>query len=205
MSLADRPYGPVTGAGSVAGQIALNTQGSAPGPLPALNVLTAVVETLLLNACVPPAALVCALGPDTAALEQTAFDVWLSGYIETTVAGNITLKLYEGAAIVAGNLLGTSGAVAYAGAATAAFYAHAQLIFDSVSGVLAGTVEFYVNKVAVARVTVSNFVGGFRNVGNPSAHPPTVANLPEFCLSVTSSGATADLPTTVNVQKFSCG
>ena len=80
-------------------------------------------------------------------------------------------------------------------------------MIDSVSGTLVGTIDFYVNETIVASVTLSHFLTGFLNQGNPSANPPTVSNLPQFVLTFTSSGATgtANANTFVNVQKFSVG
>jgi hypothetical protein len=183
----------------------MNTQAGSPGPLPATLVLTGTNETIIPSTEVSTIPLSIQLAPDTA-IEQTPFDVWASGYVKTTASGNITLKLYEGTSdsVVSGNLMGSSGAIAQA-SATAAFWIHMEGIFDSVSGVLAGKIEFYVNKTLVAAVTLSNFLTGFLNAGNPSANPPTVAKLPSFTLSATSSGAASGTPTTVNVQKFSCG
>jgi len=209
MALSDRPNGPVSQAATVPNQIPMNTQAGQAGPLPATQAIVSTAETLILSPELATVALMCALGPDTT-IEQTVFDFFASGIIETTNATNVTIKIYEGAVIAAGNLLGSSGAIAQNGASVAvpnvaAWFAHASLIFDSVSGVLAGTIEFYVNKTIVAKVTLSNFVAGFANTGNPSANPPTYPNLPSFCMSLTSSAATALLPTTINVQKFTVG
>ena len=213
MPLSDRPYAPGSGAASVASQIPLNTQatanGATLGPLPIAQVLTSAAETLILGFPVSAnQALVAALGPDTT-IEQTVFDLFISGILTTESTTNLTLKVYEGNAIAGGNLLGSSGAIAQNGTTgtpvTEAYFIHAQLIFDSVSGTLAGKIELYLNKTVVAAVSLSNFVTGFRNTGNPSANPPTVANLPEFCLSLTSNGAAGGAATTINVQKFSVG
>ena len=123
-----------------------------------------------------------------------------------SASGNVTIKLYEGSSETIGSntLLGSSGAIAQA-SLTESFWVHARLIFDSVSGILAGDIEFYVNKTKVASVTLSNFPTGFLNQGNPSANPPTVAVLPTFTLTFTSSGAAGGTLTTVNIQKFSVG
>jgi len=212
MPLTDRPFGPYTPAANSATQSALNVsavpQSGPSGPLPVTQSITSSSEALIETAYNSSVALTCQVEPDTN-IEQSVFDFWTSGIVKTTSTTNLTLKVYEGAAISSGNLLGSSGTVAQNGTTgspvTAAFYSHVQAIFDSVSGVLAGTIEFYINKTNVAKVTFSNFVGGFNNTGNPSATPPTAAVLPEFCMSVTSSGATTGAPTTVNVQKFSCG
>lgn len=203
MSLWDRPNGPNTGAASVANQIPMNSQAALPGPLPSLFTINSTAETLVPNPVNLGVALTCALEPDTA-IEQTIFNVVASGYIKTTSTTNITLKLYEGAAIASGNLLKASTATAQ-NSATAAFFIKAELIFDSVSGILAGTVKFYINETVIAETTLTNFVAGFENNSNPSANPPITPNLPVFCFSVTSSAADGTHLTTVNVQKFSCG
>ena len=209
MALSDRPYGPNSGAALVANEIPLNQQATqtqtASGVLPVLLTLTATTQTIIPSNPNALAPLSVQIKPDTQ-LEQTVFDLFASGYVKTTASGTITLDLYEGNSDTIANntLLSSSGAVTQ-NSATAAWYAHAQLIFDSVSGTLAGKCEWYVNKTVVAAVTLSNFPTGFLNVGNPSANPPTVANLPNFTLTVASSGAGAGTATTVNVQKFSVG
>jgi hypothetical protein len=210
MPLSDRPWGPVTGGASVATAVPINTQATPTGPLPATATLTSNAETLILAAFGAALPLTCQVHPDTA-IEQGVFDLWGSGIITTGTTTNLTLKVYEGSAIASGNLLGSSGAIAQNGTTsarvTAAWWAHARLIYDSVSGTLAGDIEFYVNKTKVASVTLSNFVTGFVNAGNPAGNPATASVTPEFCLSVTSSGATTatNAETFVNVQKFSCG
>jgi hypothetical protein len=191
----------------VANQVPLNQQATQTqtlsGVLPALLSLIATAETLIPSQPNNAVPLSIQVPPDTQ-IEQTVFDLWASGYAKTTASGTLTFKLYEGAAIAGGNLLGSSGAITQ-NSATASWWIHCRLIFDSVSGVLAGDIEFYVNKTKVASVTLSNFVGGFLNAGNPSANPPTNAVLPEFVISVASSGAGSGTPTTINVEKFSCG
>lgn len=208
--LADRQWGPVSGSANVANQIPMNTEAQPTGPLPATLSLTSSTETLVPSVNVATIPLSCAMHPDTG-LEQTPVDLWASGLITTGTTTNITLKLYEGTTITSGNLMGTSGTVAQNGTTgarvTAAFWIHARLIFDSVSGTLAGTIDFYINKTIVASVTLSNFLTGFLNQGNPSANPPTASLLPQFVISVISSGATSstNAGTFVNVQKFSVG
>lgn len=181
----------------------MNVQAALAGPLPATLVLVGTAETLVPSPLNPAVPLTIQLQPDTA-IEQTIFNVIASGLITTTSTSNITIKLYEGAAIASGNLLKSSGTVAQ-NTLIASWLVKAELMFDSVSGNLVGTVKFYINETLVAEATLANFVTGFLNQGNPSANPPTVANLPEFCLSFTSSGGASGTPTTVNVQKFSCG
>jgi hypothetical protein len=161
-----------------------------------LQLITGTTETVILspeNAAVP---LVIAIPPDTLN-EQT--ELWLvaSGYMKTTNSTNITIKLYSGTSLTVGSdtLLGSSGALAL-NSATCFWKCKAEVHYDSVSGALVGTIEFYFNKAIVAKVTWSNFPTGVNNTSNPVA---------SFLLSVTSSAATAPLPTTVNVQKFSVG
>jgi hypothetical protein len=209
MALSDRPYGPTSGAASVANQIPLNQQATQTqtlaGVLPVQFTLGAATQTIAPSA--PNAAVPLSINvpPDTQ-IEQTPFDLWASGYIQTRAAGTLTIDVYEGNSetIASNTLLGTSGAITQ-NTAIAAWFAHAVLIFDSVSGTLAGKIEFYVNKTIVAAVTLSNFPTGFLNQANPSANPPTVAVLPSFTLTFASSGATGGALTTVNIQKFSCG
>lgn len=209
MALSDRPYSPNNGAALVANQIPINQQATQTqtlaGVLPVEFTLVAVTETIAPSAPNVAVPLLCVIPPNTQ-LEQTVFDLWASGIITTTNTTNITVKVYEGTSdtIASNVLLGTSGAIAQA-TTTANWFAHAILIYNSVNGVLSGKIDFYVNKIVVAAVTFSNFPGGFLNQGNPSANPPTVANLPSFNLTFTSSAATALLPTTVNIQKFSVG
>ena len=194
-SLWDRPFAPpVSGAASVANQPAMNTSAANPGPLPALQAVTTTAETLIANALNPAVSMQIFLPPDRQ-YEQTLFNVIASGYIKTTANGTVTLKVYEGAAIAAGNLLGSSGAITQNSAA-AAFFWKADLMYDSVTGTLVGTIQFYLNKTLVATVTLSNFVTGINNVNNP------VLN---FCYTITSTGAAAGTPTSINTQKFSCG
>lgn len=209
MALSDRPYGPNNGGAAVVNQVPINQQSTttvlANGPLPVLQSLVGTAETQIMTYAGSAIPLSIASPPDTQ-IEQTPFDVWISGYAKTTASGSLTFKVYEGnsATIGSNSLLGSSGAITQ-NTATAAWWAHLVLIFDSVSGVLAGKIDFYVNKGIVASVTLSNFPTGFLNSGNPQANPPTVANLPTFTLTVASSGAGAGTPTSINVQKFSCG
>lgn len=209
MAISDRPYGPTSGAASVANQIPLNQQATQTqtlaGVLPVEFTLAAATQTIAPSAPNAAVPLSIVIPPDTQ-IEQTVFDLWASGYIQTRAAGTLTIDVYEGSSetIASNTLLGTSGAIAQ-NTEIAAWFAHAVLIFDSVSGTLAGEIEFYVNKTIVAAVTLSNFPTGFLNQANPSANPPTVAVLPSFTLTFASSGATGGAPTTVNIQKFSCG
>lgn len=202
--LLDRPNGPTSGAASVPNQIPLNTQGAQNGPLPALLTLTSNAETLVPSAELPTVPLTINLNPANGPYEQRIFDAVASGIVTTKNASNVTIKVYEGAAIAGGNLLGTSGAIAV-NTATCTFYAKLLLMLDSVSGNLVGTIKFYLNEQVVAEVTLSNFVTGFNTIDNINGNPQKLAVMPQFCLSFTSSAASAGNPTTASVQAFSCG
>jgi hypothetical protein len=188
----------------------MNTEAQPTGPLPATLNLISSTETLVPSVNVATVPLSVACHPDTG-LEQTPFELYASGIITTGSSTNLTLKLYQGLTITSGNLMGSSGAIAQNGTTsarvTASWYVHAIFMIDSVSGTLVGKIDFYVNETIVAAVTLSNFNTGFINAGNPSANPATVSKLPQFVLSVTSSGATGttNANTFVNVQKFSVG
>lgn len=211
MSIWDRPNAPVLGGASVAAAIPINVQATPTGPLPATLTLVSNAETLVsMPGGQSGIALTCQLQPDTA-IEQTWFDVVGSGIITTGTTTNLTIKVYEGAAIASGNLLGSSGAIAQNGTTSArvtkAWRARGWMIFNSVSGLLEGQIDFYVAGTLVASVTLSNFVAGFQNAGNPAGNPATSSVMPQFCISFTSSGATSatNASTFVNVQKWSCG
>ncbi len=209
MAVSDRPDGPHSQAATVANQIPLNTQATQTqvlsGPLPVLFTLAGTAETQVPSAANAAVPLSIAIPPDTD-LEQTVFDEWWSGYIKTTASGTITIKVYAGSSATIGSntLLGSSGAITQ-NSATSPYFAHLVLIYDSVSGTMTGKIDFYVNKIIVAAVTLSNFITGIKNSGNPSANPPTVANLPTFTATFASSGATSGTLTTINVQKASVG
>jgi len=195
-NLYDRPNGPSTGAIAVANQIPLNQQAAQAGPLPATLSLVAATETVMPNPNNTTVPLQITLPPDTPN-EQAILLLVASGYIKTTAAGNITIKLYSGTSLTVGSdtLLGSSGAIAQ-NSASAPFWALAHLIYDSVSGKLTGKIEFFVNGTIVAAVAVSNTLTGISNSSNPVA---------SFLLSFTSSGAAGGTPTTVNLAKFSVG
>ena len=208
--LSNRPNGPVIPANNTPPNT-INVQATlVPGPLPATLTLVSSTETLVANPNNTSIPLSVALQPDTN-LEQGVFDLWGSGIITTGTTTNITIKLYEGTTITSGNVLGTTSTVAQNGTTSArstmGWFVHLVGILNSVSGALEGTVEFYLAETLVAKATLSHFLTGFLNQGNPSANPPTVAALPTFSLSFTSSGATsaAGASTVVNVQQFSCG
>jgi hypothetical protein len=197
MALSDRPVGPQTIAASSSAQSGLNVQAVLNAVMPALQVLASSTETVIVNPENTAIALILALPPYQPSLEQTAFDLWASGYTTTTASGTITIKLYSGTSTTVGSdtALGSSGAVTQ-NTASAPWRVHAELLYDSVSGKLTGTIEFSVNNSLVTKVALTNVVTGISNLTNPVA---------SFVISFTSSGATSGTPTTVNVQKFSVG
>lgn len=198
-AVSDRPFGPTTRATS-APPFALNTQAVAAGQqnviLPVSQQVVGTAETQIVSGQLPTQPISIAIPPATA-LEQTVFDLWASGDIQTTASGNITLKLYEGIdPTIANNvLLGSSGAIAQA-TLDEPFWVHATLIYSTKSGKLRGKIEFFVNNTLVAAVVLSNVVTGISNLNNPVA---------SFSITITSSGATAGTPTTINLQKDSVG
>lgn len=198
MSLWDRPNGPTTGAANSAAQAALNVQGLGASILPVLATFVATAEAKILNPQNAAAALSVPLPPDST-LEQTVFDVMVSGYIKTGASGTIALALYAdaGATVTAGNLLHKTASAVTQNSATAPFFFHAQLIYDSVSGKLQGKAGGMINNVIDPEIAISNVPTGISNTANP------VLN---FSLSITSSGAGAGAAATViNIQKFNAG
>ena len=197
MPLWDRPNGPTSGAASVATATGLNVQANQAGPLPATQSIISATEVKILSPENSAIALTVQLPPDTAN-EQAVLDLMISGYVKTTAAGTIAIGLYADAltTITAGNLLHKTAAAVTQNSATAPFFFHAQLIYDSVSGKLQGKAGGMVNNVIDPEIAVSNVLTGLSNTANP------VAN---FSISVTSSGALTTAVTTVNVQKFSVG
>jgi hypothetical protein len=197
MALSDRPNGPVSGAASSTTATALNQQAAQSGPLPASQAIVSASEIKILS---PENALVVlsvALPPDTAN-EQTVLELYASGYIKTTASGTIALGLYADAlvAITAGNLLHKTASAVTQNTATAPFFFHAQLIYDSVSGKLQGKAGGMINNVIDPEIAFTNVPTGISNTANPVA---------TFSLSITSSGALTTAVTTINVQKFSVG
>jgi hypothetical protein len=198
MSLWDRPNGPGTGAALSATQTPLNVHAVGAAELPVLQLVLTAAETKIFVPQNPLIALVVPLSPNTPTLEQTIFDLVVSGYIKTTGASTIQLGLYADAllAITAGNLLHKTAAATAQNTASAPFFIHGTFIYDSVSGKLQGKVGGMINNVIDPDIAVSNQIVGISNTGNP------VLN---FSLSVTSSGATAVLPTSINIMKFNAG
>lgn len=190
-ALLDRPYGPSSGNPSGLSVIPPNTNGSQPAPLPALQAYNLTTEVAIINPAIPSLNLIVAIPPNTT-LEQTPFELNASGYITTGASMTVTAKLYQGTT-TSGTLLKSSGAVTQ-NSATASFWIHAKLIYNSVGGTLEGTVDFYINRGIVASTTLTNFPTGISNTNDPVA---------QFIISFQFSAANAN--NVVNVQKFSVG
>lgn len=192
----NRLFGP-SGAPGTAGLLALNTAGAAAAVLPALQVVTATTETVILNPALSSSTQALVLNiPPGSLLEQRPFDVVASGYVSTGTSSTVTIKLYSGTSTTVGSdkLLGTTGAItAFSGMCP--WYQKATLVYDSVSGKLGGTVKAVVNNVLVAEVAISNVITGINNAG-ASAQLPVMS----FVLSITFG--TANAANTINVQDF---
>jgi hypothetical protein len=202
--LALNRFGPVS-RGAVVPPVSLNAQANASGQqnsiLPILQAILSTAETQILSGPVPQIPLSCALHPATQT-EQVKFNFDASGYITTTSTTNITLGLYAGVSTTIGSntLLKASTATAQNGTTgtpvTAPWWIHADLIYDSVSGLLCGVVGFYINKVLIAAATLTNFPTGISNLNDP---------VEAFSMTITSSAGASGTPTTINVANFSCG
>lgn len=110
--------------------------------------------------------------PANSPLASHKFQVLASGTIQAAAAENVTVKLYgtKGslAATVGGNtLLGSSGAVAVAGAGVLPFSAEFNGVYDGANGSLTGTVKFNVANTAVAEVEVSNAIAAINGSSDP--------------------------------------
>jgi len=197
MSLWDRPNGPQTIAASSSAQAGLNVQASLAAILPAILTLAATTETVVPNPENSAIALIVPLPPNQPSLEQTLFNVVATGIVTTTNSTNITIKLYQGTSLTVGsdNLLGSSGAIAV-NTTTANWAVKAELLYDSVSGKMTGSIRFLLNNTFVAEIAVSTVVTGISNAKNP------VAN---FVLSFISSAASGSNLTTCQVTKFNAG
>lgn len=187
-----RNYGPTGAPGSA---LAINTPGAAGAPLPAQLVANTVNEQVVLNPSFA-AALAVALSvaiPANSQLEQRPFEVVASGYIAAGAIATVTAKLYSGNSSTPGNntLLGSSGAINYAAIGKAPYWVRARGIYDSVSGKLTGTIQFFINGTLVAEAAFTNTVAGVNGQNNPVA---------SFSLSFQFSVANAG--NLVNVQEF---
>jgi hypothetical protein len=163
--------------------------------LPAQLSANVNTEQVLLNPSFA-AALAVALSvniPSTSQLEQRPFEITASGYIAAGAAGNVTAKLYSGNSSTVANdtVLGSSGAIAYGAVGKAPFWVKARGVYDSVSGKMSGTIQFFINGTLVAEAAWTNTITGVNGQNNPVA---------SFCLSFQFSVANA--ANLVNVQDF---
>lgn len=197
MALSDRPYGPNSGNPSGLSTETQNVQGEGPAPLPALQLVVSATEVKILNPAQPALALSIAIPPNTT-LEQTVFDLYVSGYIKTTASGTLALAVYADAlaTVTSGNLLHKTASAVTQNSATAPFSVHLRLQYDSVSGKLTGTGESNINNVIDPAIAITNVPTGISNTNDPVL---------SFSLTLTSSGALTTAITTINVQKFSVG
>lgn len=158
-----------------------------PAPLPAQLIGNVTTEQVIQNPAITsaanPTALVVQI-PSNSILEQKPFELSASGYVTVAAAMNVTINLYSGISTTVGSniLLKSSTAETVAAASTFPFWVRGRFIYDSISGKLQGTVEFYLNGILVAAATVTNPVTGVSGVGNPVA---------SFCLSGIFSVANA--------------
>lgn len=180
MSQSTRLYSPVTAPGA-AGALAMNTSGAIAGVLPATTSLTSsTTETVVANPSVPTAPLLVQV-PAGSVLEQEAFEIVATGYINNQTSSTVTVKLYSGTSLTPGNntQLATSGAVsAFSGKGNWEMRC-TDCIYDSQSGKLNGRFRFLVNGNFVAEANFSNTVTGINN--NPSTGGAVIS----LCLSVT--------------------
>jgi hypothetical protein len=189
-----RLYGPSGAPGGT--PIAINTVAAAAqtsgAPLPAQLVGNTTSEQVVLNPAIPGQALVLQI-PSDSALEQKPFEISASGYIKTAASMTVTAKLYVGSSATVGSetdVLASSSTVTQ-NSATAPFWIHAKLIYDSVSGKLTGVADFLINNTVVASAAVSNVVTGISNQNNPVL---------SFVISFTFS--VAEATNLVNVADF---
>lgn len=185
-----RTYGPTGAPGSA---LSINTPGATGAPLPAQLAADVTTEQVVLNPSFPASSKVALVVeiPANSELEQRPFEISASGYIKAGAAGNVTAKLYSGNSATPGDntSLGSSSTVAYAAAGTSPFWIKARGIYDSVSGKLSGTTQFFINGSLVAEAASTNTVTGVNGQNNPVA---------QFCISFTFSVANA--ANLVNVQ-----
>jgi hypothetical protein len=196
-SIWDRPFGPTSPAASSASATALNVQAGQPGPLPATQSIAVTTETKILNPQNTATALTIALRPDENN-EQTLLDLVVSGVITTKTTTNLSLGVYADGltTVTAGNLLHKTATAVAQNSTSAPFFVHAQMIYDSVSGKLHGKCDGMINNTLDPGIAFTNVPSGINNANSPVA---------TFSLSIISSGATAPNPTSITVQKFTCG
>jgi len=125
--------------------------------------------------------------PANSALAGKRFGFLTAFAIAAAASENVTVKLYAAKVALSttpgsNTLLGSSGAIASGGATTLVGWAEFQGVYDAVSGILTGTVSFYIGGTLVATVATSNAITGVSETANPILN---------FGLSVTFSVAEA--------------
>jgi len=190
----NRLYGPSSSPQTPGGVVAANTSGAQAAVLPALQVIAAAAtDTVILNPSQNSATAALILNiPPGGPLEGRPFQVLASGYLAPAQSSTATLKLWSGTSttVASDTVLGSSGAVT-AFTRKCPWWIKAELQYDSVSGLLTGKIEFFVNNVIVAAVAITNVISSVNNANNPVL---------SFVLSVAFGTATA--PNTINVQEF---
>lgn len=184
-----RPYGPSKGNPTGLNVIADNVQGATPAPLPASQAYNTTAEVVLLNPAQPTLPLTVSI-PSGAGYEQIPFDFNCSGILVTGASMTVTPKLYVGSSATVGSdtLLKSFGAITQ-NSLTRSFWIHAKLIYDSVSGLLNGTVDAYFNEAIVASTTLTNFPTGITDAGDP-----VVSFLVSFTFSVANAANLVSVP-----------
>jgi hypothetical protein len=172
------------GAPGSAGLLAQNTAGGAAAVLPATQTVLNTTETVILNPSLASAtqALILSI-PSGSALDGKNFEVVASGLLNNGTSSTVNIKLYSGTSTTVGSdtALGASGAVtAFAGKSN--WTLKANLIFDTTSGKLTGSIKFSINNVFVAETALSAIVTG---IANSSSGQPVL----NFVLSVTFASA----------------
>lgn len=96
-------------------------------------------------------------------LKDRAFRVRATGRAVAGAAGNLTIKLYHNdpdladeTTIANNTQIATSGAIALTNGESRPWQLEADLTFDEIQGLIAGTFQGHVNAGAVARAAVSN-------------------------------------------------
>jgi len=182
--MSNRLFGP-SGAPGSAGSLAINTAGAASPVLPATQVVTVNTETVILNPANTTVPLLASL-PAGANYDGIPLKFRASGKVHTAGSYTVTLKLYEGTSLTVGSdtLLKTSGAItAFTGDSN--WWIEAAFEYDSVSGLMNGTIQFMVNNTLVATAAFTNVPSG--KTQNPSGGAASI----NFLLSVTFGTANA--------------
>lgn len=185
----NRPYGPSKGNPSGLSVLADNVSGATPAPLPILQTYNLTAETVLLNPAQPTLAATVSI-PSGAGYEQLPFEFNCSGYLTTGASMTVTAKLYAGTSATVGSdtLLKSFGAITQ-NSLTRPFWIHGKFIYDSVSGLLNGTVDAYFNEAIVASTTLTNFPTGIAD-----SNDPVVSFLVSFTFSVANAGNVVSVP-----------